>query len=62
MSSVVEFTQPISYQSYFMKGEYETIKDGILDVETGEPNLRLQIYYQLQIESSRQYQTVFFFS
>ena len=30
-SAIIEFTQPISYQSYFMKGEYTTVNDGILE-------------------------------
>ena len=47
MSSITQFIQPVSYQSYNLKGEYETIKtpneDGIGDY------LALEIRTELQI-------------
>ena len=48
--TIVEYTQPISYQSYFMKGEYWSTNMG---GEIENPRLTFSIYYQLQIESSR---------
>ena len=59
MSGVTEFTQPVSYQSYFCKGAFETLKTKAAD---GSDILSLEMRYELQIESSRQYQTVFFYS
>ena len=58
---VTEFTQPISYQSYNLKGEYQTIYHS--SPNEHEPDvLALMIRYELQVQSSRQYQTVFFYS
>ena len=42
MSVVVEFTQPYSYQSYFMKGRYTFTKNEDIN---GEDVLSLKIWY-----------------
>ena len=52
-TNAVKFTQPVSYQSYFFKGEYETIKT--TSETTNEDILTFQLRYELQIESSRQF-------